>query len=37
MAKISNNPIIEIETSTALYKIQTVGDVHLVRTFRTNY
>lgn len=37
MAKIINNPIIEIETSAALYKIQTIGDPHLGRTFRTNY
>lgn len=37
MAKIKNNPIIEIETSIAFYKIQTIGDVHLGRTFRTNY
>lgn len=37
MAKIINNPIIEVETSTALYKIQTIGDPHLGRTFRTNY
>ena len=35
MAKIKNNPIIEIETSIAFYKIQTIGDVHLGRTFRT--
>lgn len=37
MAKINNNPIIEIKTNDKNYNIQTIGDPHLGRVFRTNY
>ena len=35
MAKINNNPVIEIKTKNKNYNIQTVGDPHLGRIFRT--
>ena len=35
MPKINNNPIIDIASSGRTYKIQTIGDPHLGRTFRT--
>ena len=35
MAKINNNPILNIKTNTCSYNVQTIGDPHLGRIFRT--